>query len=73
MARWTSDPDVQCGRTNVHNLHAHLVFTPKYRRSVFTDELLTTCERVMTNVCLDHNATLSEFNGERDHVHLLVQ
>lgn len=73
MPRWTPDPDVRRGRTVVHNLHAHLVFTPKYRRAVFTDTLLGTCEEVMCKVCSDFGAELSEFNGETDHVLLLVQ
>ena len=73
MPRWTPDPDVRRGRTVVHNLHAHLVFTPKYRRAVFADAMLTTCEQVMAKVCTDFGAELSEFNGEHDHVHLLVQ
>jgi len=49
------------------------VFTPKYRKAVFTDELLKVCEQVMSDVCVDFGATLDEFNGETDHVHLLVQ
>lgn len=57
----------------VHNLHAHLVFTTKYRRAVFTDALLSTCEKAMRGVCVDFGATLTEFNGEGNHVHLLVQ
>jgi len=49
-----------------------LVFTPKYRRGPFTDEILTRCEEVMRDVCTDFDAELREFNGESDHVHLLV-
>lgn len=45
---------------------------PKYRRGVFTDEILTRCEEIMTEVCADFRAELTEFNGESDHVHLLV-
>jgi putative transposase len=56
----------------VHNLHAHLVFTPKYRRGPFTDEILHRCEQIMAEVCTDFDAELREFNGETDHVHLLV-
>ncbi|WP_329347765.1 IS200/IS605 family transposase [Streptomyces sp. NBC_01261] len=51
---------------------AHLVFTPKYRRGPFTDEILRRCEEVMRAVCADFETELVEFNGERDHVHLLV-
>ena len=31
------------------------------------------CEQVMAQVCADFGATLAEFNGAEDHVHLLVQ
>lgn len=70
--RWEPDPDVRRGRSVVYTLHAHLVFTPKYRRGPFTDEILTRCEEIMREVCTKFGAELREFNGERDHVHLLV-
>jgi putative transposase len=53
-------------------MRVHLVFVTKYRRGVFTDEILTRCEEIMRKVCEDFEAELKEFNGERDHVHLLV-
>jgi putative transposase len=49
-----------------------LVFTTKYRRGAFTDPILTRCEEIMRAVCVDFGAELREFNGETDHVHLLV-
>ncbi|MEU9738609.1 IS200/IS605 family transposase [Micromonospora chersina] len=70
--RWTTDPDVRRGRSVVYNLHAHLVFTTKYRRGALTDPILTRCEQIMRDVCVDFGADLREFNGEDDHVHLLV-
>ncbi|SCF20902.1 putative transposase [Micromonospora viridifaciens] len=70
--RWTPDPDVRRGRSVVHNLHAHLVFTTKYRRGALTDPILTRCGQIMAEVCHDFGAELREFNGEDDHVHLLV-
>jgi putative transposase len=70
--RWAPDPDIRRGRSVVHNLHAHLVFTTKYRRGALTDPILTHCQQVMADVCADFGATLTDFNGETDHVHLLV-
>ena len=70
--RWQPDPDVRRGRTVVYNVHAHVVFTPKYRRRVFNKKMLARREQVMADVCADCGATLEEFNGEADHVHLLV-
>jgi putative transposase len=54
------------------NLHAHLVFVTKYRRPVFTDTMLTSCEQLMRSLCADMGTDPREFNGETDHVHLLV-
>lgn len=34
--------------------------------------MLARCEEIMREVCHDFGAELSEFNGETDHVHLLV-
>ncbi|MFF1343793.1 IS200/IS605 family transposase [Streptomyces sp. NPDC058290] len=71
--RWEPNPDIRRGRSVVYSLHAHLVFVPKYRRGVFTDEILTRCEEITREVCEKANAELREFNGERDHVHLLIR
>jgi putative transposase len=59
-------------RHSVSLLHSHLVFVTKYRRRVFTDAMLTYCQNTMRSVCDDLHAELVEFNGEADHVHLLV-
>ena len=39
---------------------------------MFTDEILTFAENTMHNVSSDLDVELVEFNGETDHVHLLV-
>ena len=54
-------------RHSVSALHAHLVFVTKYRRPVFTDEMLTFAEHTMRTVCSDLDVELVEFNGETDH------
>jgi putative transposase len=53
-------------------MHVHLVFVTKYRRGVLNEEMLMVCEDTMRKVCEDFEAELREFNGEDDHVHLLV-
>ncbi|MFF7191515.1 IS200/IS605 family transposase, partial [Streptomyces sp. NPDC008222] len=70
--RWEPDPGIRRGNHVVCNLHAHLVFVTKYRREVFNGEMLTRCEEIMRDVCESFGAELREFNGEDDHVHLLV-
>ena len=39
---------------------------------MFDDDMLRFCEQVMRKVCTDFETDLREFNGEADHVHLLV-
>ena len=53
-------------------LHAHLIFVTKYCRRVFTAQMLTFCEHTLRAVCAELAVELVEFNGEADHVHLLV-
>ena len=53
-------------------MHVHLVFLTKYRREVFTAEILEELRGIFAGVCLDFEAQLEEFNGEDDYVHLLV-
>lgn len=61
------------GRHVVSNLHVHLVFVTKYRRRVFSAEHLEFMRGVLLSVCDDLGADLVEFNGEEEHVHLLVE
>jgi putative transposase len=49
-----------------------LVFVTKYRRHVFTKTILDAMRPILDAVCRDFEATLVEFDGEDDHVHLLV-
>ncbi|WP_373332682.1 IS200/IS605 family transposase [Thiopseudomonas alkaliphila] len=60
------------GRHCVFELHAHLVFITKYRGAVFADNHLRSLESIFRSVCTDFETELVEFNGEADHVHLLV-
>jgi putative transposase len=53
-------------------MNVHLVFVTKYRREVFTKEILNDLRSIFASVCLDFQAELIEFDGEDDHVHLLV-
>lgn len=68
----TEDKQIRTGRHCVFNLHVHLVFVTKYRRGVFTAAILSDLKEVFASVCEDFEARLVEFDGEDDHVHLLV-
>lgn len=64
--------DIRHGRHCVFNLHIHLVFVTKYRRSVFTKAVLEDLKEIFSSVCQDFEAELVEFDGEKDYVHLLI-
>ena len=66
------ETDLRRGRHVVFNLHVHLVFVTKYRQKVFTTEILDDMQQIFESVCSDFEAQLVEFDGENDHVHLLV-
>ena len=60
------------GRHVVFLLHAHLVFTTKRRGKVLTARHLDRLKEIFASVCADFAVDLVEFDGETDHVHLLV-
>lgn len=63
---------VSKGRS-VSDLKAHLVLTTKYRRKVFTGEMLSRLHEVLEELLNKWDCKLVEFNGEADHVHVLLQ
>lgn len=54
-------------------MHVHLIFVTKYRRKVFDGDSLEKLAAHFKRVAADFEATLTEFNGEDNHVHLLVE
>ena len=60
------------GRSYIYKNYFHLVFVTKYRRDVFTKEILARLSEIFKETCMQMDAELLEFNGEHDHVHLLV-
>ena len=64
--------EFRTGRHVVYQLHVHLVFVPRYRRKVFDADALKRLRIIFGAVCGDFEAELTQFNGEPDHVHLLV-
>ena len=44
----------------------------KYRKCVFTPEILSTMKSVFSKICEDFEAVLVQCDGEGDHVHLLI-
>lgn len=57
---------------SVFLLHVHWVFVTKYRRKVCTKAILDDMHLVFERVCLEQGVQLTEFDGEADHVHVLL-
>lgn len=64
--------DLRRGRHCVFALHVHLVFVSKYRKKVFTKKSLEILKEIFHSLCSQVEAELVEFDGEVDHVHLLI-
>ena len=64
--------DHRTGRHVVFELHAHIVFVPRYRKKVFDADALERFKRMFRIILADFESDLVEFNGETDHVHLLI-
>jgi putative transposase len=60
-------------RHSVTDLQLHLVCVTKYRKPVFSDEALRLIEESFKTVARKMNFQVLEFNGEADHVHVLIE
>ena len=60
-------------RHSVTELKIHLVCVTKYRRSVFTGESIDLIEKSFREVAEKMNFQVLEFNGEADHIHVLIE
>ena len=59
-------------RKATFNLTIHLVLVTKYRRKVLTDLMLKSLEQYFLAILEARDCEMVEFNGESDHVHLLI-
>ena len=64
--------DLRKGRHCVFMLHCHLIFITKYRGKTLSNEALEYIESIMRGVATGFEVEVTEFNGEGDHVHLLI-
>ena len=56
----------------VYALSIHLVLVTKYRRKVINAAILQRLKEIFTDTCQKWECSLKEFNGEADHVHMLI-
>lgn len=56
----------------VYDLSIHLVLVTKYRYNAINSRLMNRLQAILTDTCLKWDCELTEFNGEANHVHLLI-
>ena len=64
--------ELRTGRSCVYKNNIHLVFVTKYRRDVFTLEMLNILKQIFNETCLQMDCELLEFGGEHDHIHMML-
>ena len=57
----------------VYKLTYHLVLVTKYRKKCLSNEMLNRLEEIVKKNYADWEIDLLEFNGEADHIHLLLE
>lgn len=60
-------------RHSVSDLKAHLIFATKYCKPVLDESGLDTVQQAFEGVAGKMNFQVLEFNGEPDHVHVLIE
>lgn len=60
------------GRKCIFKNYIHLVLVTKYRRGMFNQKMLKRVHELIEETCNQMDCELIEFNGEKDHVHLIV-
>ena len=58
---------------SVSDLKAHLILTTKYRKKLFTKDMLERLHEIFEDLLGRWDCRVIEFNGEENHVHLLFQ
>jgi putative transposase len=56
----------------VYRLSIHLVLVTKYRYKVISTPVLNRLKEIFAATCQKWECELTEFNGESDHVHMLI-
>jgi putative transposase len=63
---------LRSGAHAVFRIQLHIIFVTKYRKNVIDQAILSKLKEVFSRVCEKRKCILLEFNGEENHVHLLV-
>ena len=57
---------------SVFSIHLHIIFVTKYRHKVLTKAMIEDAKQVFQRILEKNKSILCNCEGERDHLHLLV-
>lgn len=60
-------------RNIVYSCKYHIVWCPKYRRKVLTEEIQIRFKEIIKEICMETNSELIEIETMVDHIHILVE
>jgi len=67
------EKELNRGSHVVYDIHLHICFVTKYRKKVLTTNMIKDMREIIEKVLTARRCQLEEFEGESDHVHLLIQ
>ncbi len=69
----SQNSELRSSARSISDLKAHLVLVPKYRKKLFNKPMLVRLEEVIRELLEKWGCRCVEFNGEKDHIHLIFQ
>lgn len=64
--------EISKGRGCVYSLEYHVAWCVKYRHKILTEQILSALKTILLTVCDEIEVKIIEFNGELDHIHILI-
>lgn len=65
--------DLQTNHHSVFSLNYHLVMVVKYRRKVLDESISKRLREMFETIAVNYHITVTEWNHDRDHIHVLFQ
>lgn len=64
--------EVKTGRGYVYSIQYHIVWCVKYRHKILDDKIEKSLIEILQKIAKDNEFSIAEINGDKDHVHLLI-
>ncbi len=65
--------EITYGRGYVYSIQYHIVWCVKYRKKIITKAIEARLSVILNDLAHDNGFSISEFNTDKDHVHILVE